>query len=158
MPAPPAAYASFWRRLLAYAVDYAVLTAAIFVLAVAVGVVLGLALLAQGRQMSASDPRVVLPLDAIAIAITWGYYTLLESSTWQATLGKRLLHMRVTDEAGRRISWGRANGRYFGKILSSLGLGIGYLWIAFSARHQGWHDVLAHTLVVRTDGPAARTE
>ena len=55
----------------------------------------------------------------------------------------------VTDEAGNRISFGRATGRYFGKLLSSLILSIGYLMIAFTQKKQGLHDILASTLVVK---------
>jgi uncharacterized RDD family membrane protein YckC len=59
------------------------------------------------------------------------------------------LGIRVTDLDGGRISFGRATGRYFGKILSGLILGIGFLMAAFTERKQALHDLLAGTLVVR---------
>ena len=55
----------------------------------------------------------------------------------------------VTDEAGNRISFGKATGRHFGKILSALILYIGYIMIAFTGKKQGLHDILAGTLVVK---------
>jgi uncharacterized RDD family membrane protein YckC len=76
------------------------------------------------------------------------YYSLLESSSWQGTLGKKLLGMRVTDLNGNRISFGRATGRYFGKILSGMICFIGFVMVAFTEKRQGLHDMLAGTLVV----------
>ena len=73
----------------------------------------------------------------------------MEASSKQGTLGKMVLGIIVTDEAGNRISFGRATGRYFGKILSSLILLIGYIMIAFTKKKQGLHDLLASTLVVK---------
>ena len=78
--------------------------------------------------------------------IRWIYYAMMESSSKQATLGKQLLGLRVTDLAGRRISFGRASGRYFGKYL----LGIfGYIWMAFTDKKQALHDWIANTVVIR---------
>jgi len=83
------------------------------------------------------------------VILTWLYYTLSESSGSQATLGKKALGLVVTDEAGHRISFGRANGRYFGKIISGLLLCIGYLMAAFTDRKQALHDIMAGTLVLK---------
>jgi len=76
------------------------------------------------------------------------YFALMESSPYQATLGKMALGIKVTDYAGRRISFARAVGRYLGKIISSIILGIGYLLAGFSAKKQALHDMIAGTLVV----------
>ena len=82
------------------------------------------------------------------LVVNWLYYTLLESSEWQATLGKRALSMSVTDLNGNRISWGRANGRYWGKIISALILFIGFIMAAFTDKKQALHDKMAGTLVL----------
>jgi uncharacterized RDD family membrane protein YckC len=81
--------------------------------------------------------------------LSWLYAATMESSPWQATLGKKALGLMVTDIQGQRISFGRATGRHFGKILSGVILGIGFLAIAFTSKKQGWHDDLADTLVLR---------
>ena len=81
---------------------------------------------------------------------SWLYSALLESSSYQATLGKMILGMKVTDLAGNRISFERATGRHFAKILSAMILGIGFLMVAFTERKQGLHDILAGTLVRRS--------
>jgi len=94
----------------------------------------------------------------------WLYYAIMESSKPQATIGKMALGTKVTTLGGERIGFGRASGRYFGKIVSGLTLGIGYLMAAFTERRQALHDKMANTLVVRaplsaaeiaTAGPAA---
>jgi len=81
--------------------------------------------------------------------LSWIYYASLESSAWQATLGKKILGLKVTDLAGNRISFGRASGRFFGKILSGMILGIGFLMAGFTERKQALHDILAGCLVLR---------
>jgi uncharacterized RDD family membrane protein YckC len=65
-----------------------------------------------------------------------------------ATIGKMALGIKVTDLNGERITFGRATGRYFGKILSGLTLCIGYIIAGFSQQKQALHDILAKTLVV----------
>jgi uncharacterized RDD family membrane protein YckC len=77
------------------------------------------------------------------------YHALLESSPWQATIGKRAMGIRVTDEAGARISLARAAGRHCARLLCELTLLLGYLMILVSERGQGLHDRVAGTLVVR---------
>ena len=79
----------------------------------------------------------------------WLYYAYMESSEYQATLGKMLLGLKVTDLKGRRISFLRATGRHFGKILSGLILGIGFFMIAFTKKNQGLHDIITECLVLK---------
>lgn len=79
----------------------------------------------------------------------WIYYALMESSGWQATLGKKVLGLKVTDLAGNRISFARASGRFFGKILSGMLLLVGFMMAGFTERKQALHDILAGCLVLR---------
>jgi uncharacterized RDD family membrane protein YckC len=74
----------------------------------------------------------------------------MESSSRQATVGKMTLGLKVTDLAGRRISFARASGRYFAKYVSSMTLLIGYIMAGFTERKQALHDIIAGTLVIRT--------
>jgi uncharacterized RDD family membrane protein YckC len=78
------------------------------------------------------------------------YFSLLESSSKQATLGKRLLHIKVSDLAGQRISVRRALARNLAKVLTFLTYGAGLLWLPFTRGRQTLHDRLANTLVIRT--------
>lgn len=81
------------------------------------------------------------------IVVGWLYEALMTSSSWQATLGKRMLNLKVTDDAGNRLSFMHATGRHFAKYVSNLTLGIGYIMAAFTDRKRALHDMLAGTLV-----------
>ena len=81
--------------------------------------------------------------------IWWVYTAGLISSSLQATLGKKILGLKVVDLNGNRISFGKATGRFLASILSGLILGIGYLMVAFNPKKQGLHDQIAGTYVVK---------
>jgi uncharacterized RDD family membrane protein YckC len=81
--------------------------------------------------------------------IFWLYFAWMESTVWQATCGKRLVGLRVTNLSGARVSFRRAAGRNFGRVLSSI-LGIGYLVMFFTKRKQTLHDLMASCMVLRT--------
>ncbi len=85
----------------------------------------------------------------IGIILMWLYFTAFEASSKQATPGKMALGIIVTDLEGTRISFARANGRYWSKIISALTLGIGFIMIGFTERKQGLHDIIAGTLVLK---------
>jgi uncharacterized RDD family membrane protein YckC len=126
MPSVPV-YAGFWLRFVAWLIDVpilAVMSTVIAVLTLGIGSLFG-------------------------IIIGWLYHALMESSSNQASLGKMALGLKVTDLNGNRISFGRATGRSFGRLLSGLILGVGFLMIAFTEKKQGLHDMIAGTLVVK---------
>lgn len=77
------------------------------------------------------------------------YYAFMESSKYQATLGKMVLGLRVVGHTGQKIDFSKALLRNLSKILSALILGIGYIMIIFDSRKQGLHDKIADTFVVR---------
>src|SRR5262249_1194264 len=97
-------------------------------------------------------PGIFVIFISVKLFLAFPYFTLMESSHWQATLGKRLMGIRVTDMNGARISFGRATGRYFLKSVSSFEFMLGYL-VSFSDQRQSWHDYMAGTLVVRRGIP-----
>jgi uncharacterized RDD family membrane protein YckC len=142
-PAGTLGYAGFWRRAVAFVIDSVVL----MVIGFPLGLIPAVAVLTE------DDPAAFIGKLAAAIVtrglLSWLYFALMESSGWQATLGKRALGLRVTDSTGARIHFGRATGRFFGKMLSGALLGLGFVMAAFTARRQALHDLLAGTLVVR---------
>lgn len=85
-----------------------------------------------------------------SLVIHWLYEALMTSSSWQATVGKKILNLKVTDDAGNRLTFLHATGRHFAKYVSNLTLGIGYIMIAFTDRKRGLHDMIAGTLVRKT--------
>jgi uncharacterized RDD family membrane protein YckC len=146
--APPAgytAYAGFWLRAGAYIID---------------SLLLSMVLLLIWSPMLAHmeiDPKKLMvdpKLAAAGIALSWIYYATLESSKWQATLGKRAFRLKVTDMEGRRISFGRASLRQLSKLISGLLFYVGYVMAGFTPRKQGLHDMIAGCLVVRAEPTA----
>jgi len=79
----------------------------------------------------------------------WFYVAGLESSPSQATVGKRWMGLKVTDEYGERLGFLRATGRYAAKYLSALPCFLGFIMALFSSRNMALHDRLADTRVVR---------
>ena len=88
-------------------------------------------------------------LELVAVVVTWLYFALMESSARGATVGKLILGLRVVDDQGARISFLRATGRFFAKIISGIILLIGYIMAAFTDRKRALHDIIAGTLVVK---------
>jgi uncharacterized RDD family membrane protein YckC len=146
----PVAYAGFWLRFVAYIID------AIILGIVGVGAFFPLfranihAFTSQNPwEVYTSSSRPLFAIRLLALMLSWIYYASMESSSWQATVGKKILGLKVTDLAGNRISFARASGRFFGKILSGMILGIGFLMAGFTQRKQALHDILAGCLVLR---------
>ena len=77
------------------------------------------------------------------------YFSLMESSKSQATVGKIALGLKVTDADGNKLDFGKALLRNLGKIVSSMILGIGYIMAGFTEKKQALHDMIASTLVVK---------
>ncbi|MBX9695642.1 MAG: RDD family protein [Cyanobacteria bacterium] len=145
--------AGFWLRAVAFLID--AITAFIVYLFVCFSTgALGATLFGQEAVVSSAQNIAF----ALQFIVPWLYFAIMESSEMQATLGKRALGLKVTDINGNRLSFARATGRHFGKVLSALMLGIGFLMIAFTPRRQGLHDVIADTSVVKlVEVPVART-
>ena len=85
----------------------------------------------------------------VYMALGLAYGALLESSEKQATFGKQMMGIKVTDVDGRRIDVTKAVIRQVGKYVSGLILCIGYIMAFFTAKKQALHDLLAGTLVVK---------
>jgi len=152
---PAVAYAGFWLRVVAFIIDALVLyfVGVIVTLPFAASMGMGMRGMINGRPPNIEGMlpliHAMIRLTLIRTVLNWLYYALLESSAWQATLGKKALGLEVTDLDGNRISFGRATGRFFAKIISSIILGIGYIMAGFTEKKQALHDILAGTLVIR---------
>jgi uncharacterized RDD family membrane protein YckC len=149
-PPPPAvAYAGFWIRFVAWFIDAVIL----YVIAMGTNALMRLAAGIPVMPIWSSSRGATFASGCaelcVSVIVGWLYKSLSESSAVQATPGKRALRLRVTDMAGRRISFARATGRTFAKILSVLTLGVGYVMAGFTARHQALHDLIAETVVLR---------
>ena len=98
--------------------------------------------------MSDDFPGVFIIFVSIKLLIAYPYFALMESGRWQGTIGKQVMQIKVTDLKGNPITFARATGRYFLKIISSVEFMLGYL-ISFSDQRQTIHDYLSQVLVVR---------
>jgi uncharacterized RDD family membrane protein YckC len=121
-------YGGFWVRVIASIID-----------GIIVGIVVGILTLTTDDAAR----------NSVSTIVGWLYFALMESWARQATFGKSLMNLAVTDEQGQRISFLRATGRHFAKIISAIILFIGFIMVAFDSRKQGLHDKLASTLVVQ---------
>jgi len=154
-PAFPAPFtpgpAGFWIRLLAYWVDRLVLGAAslVVVLPMAIGFAAAGAISREGRPAEVVAIGLASAVALVAFVGTWLYFALMESSSRQATLGKMLLGLAVSDPSGGRIGFGRATGRFFAKLVSALTLEVGFVMAAFTKRKRALHDFMAGTVVER---------
>jgi uncharacterized RDD family membrane protein YckC len=144
------AYAGFWLRALAVFIDSLVLIIpSMLLLGLAVGF-LGLELPPPDAPAGALPPmRIFLPMELLLVIVQWLYFALMESSSWQGTLGKRALGLGVSDLQGRRVSFGRASGRFWGKFVSGMTFMVGYVMAGFTEKKQALHDILAGCLVVK---------
>jgi len=156
--APSVEYGGFWLRFLAFLIDGAVLGLGIFVVAIPLIFLTGL-----GTYLSQIHPEeeagdagfwlimgVIFLFATVSLAVTWLYHAWMESSEWQATVGKKALGLVVTDMEGRRVSFGRATGRHFGKIVTNLiPAFVGYIMAGFTAQKQALHDMISGCLILR---------
>lgn len=143
-------YGGFWWRVLAYLIDAIILSIGYWLVALVFGFNGWLFLGADYKYWAAAGVTLVVIYNVLTFIAPWLYYALMESSKFQGTIGKWALKMRVADEEGKQITFARATGRYFAKILSSLTLGIGYIMVAFTERKQGLHDILARTIILKS--------
>jgi uncharacterized RDD family membrane protein YckC len=158
-PAPPPMYIAptgtgrfggFWIRVVAALIDAIAVGIVTGPISLLIGVIAGLAGHAVAIPKPGVDLASFLITGSFSTLANWLYASLLESSSYQATLGKMALGLKVTDLEGHRISFARATGRHFAKILSGLLLCVGFIMVGFTRYKQGLHDMIAGTLVIRT--------
>jgi len=159
LPTPARVYAGFWLRLVAHLIDGLITSLVVMALLVPIALLTGLGGALRGFHPDREpDPAMIFAfvssistLILIGVLGAWLYYAYCESSEWQATPGKKVLNLVVTDLNGNRISFGRASGRFFAKMISGLiPLGIGYIMAGFTEKKQALHDMIASCLVLRS--------
>lgn len=125
-------YAGFWIRTGAYLIDTIIIYAVNFVI---------------GYGLSDLLYEVPALITVIGLGVGICYFAFMESSQYQATLGKMAVGIKVGDQDGDQIGIANAIGRYFGKMISGLLLGIGFMMVGWDEKCQGIHDNLANTYV-----------
>jgi len=151
-------YAGFWLRFLAFLIDNVVMGLGFGLILIPIIFLTGL-----GGFIGAIHPNedmndvgifmligVIFLAATVSLVFTWLYHALMESSEWQATVGKKVLGLVVTDMAGQRVSFGRSTGRHFAKIITNMVPAfIGYIMAGVTERKQALHDMMAGCLVLR---------
>ncbi|MCE0483921.1 MAG: RDD family protein [Methylacidiphilales bacterium] len=155
-------YGGFWLRFAAHLLDSIFLTIPILVVLLVIGLIIVISAslgTSLGNNPSPVVMGVFLPVGILLLefmiflgftVLTWLYYALLESSPQQATYGKRIMGLKVTGMTGERITFARATGRFFAKMMNGLiPFAIGYIMAGLTERKQALHDFVAGTLVIR---------
>jgi len=148
-------YAGFWIRVVARIVD-AVLLGIPFAILFAIFAVAGglFASTSNSNSQSSNGAAAALfggafvLLYLLALAVTFGYWIYFWGKSGE-TIGMRLLHLRVIDaNTGVPIGYGRATIRLLMTFVNTWACYIGWIWVAFDPRKQGWHDKVANSVVV----------
>jgi len=150
-------YAGFWLRVVAFIIDAIVLSVVYLLLIIPIYNFFAPDLVYEsvGRGLAVEEPDIlngwlVLDFSQVILAVTAiGYYTFMEASHHQASLGKMAMDLKVTDAEGGRLTFSRAVLRNISKLLSSLLLMVGHVAAAFTKRKQALHDLIADALVMK---------
>ena len=147
-------YAGFWLRFLAGAVDVALETLGALLLTLAIDFTLQ-----RFGRMFDLDPWDSKVFTGGAFILIWAvgswlYCAFAESSSWRATVGKRLLGLQVTTTDGERLSFGQATARHLMKFLSLFCGALGFLMSLWTKRHQALHDMPCDAVVIREPQPS----
>jgi len=133
-------YVGFWARAGAEIIDLLLLSA----------ITLPLLTFYYGDSYWSGEEFIKGPLDFLLSYFLPAVITVVFWVLKQATPGKMAVSAKILDaRTGSAPSTGQCIGRYLAYVLSSLPLGLGFIWIAFDSRKQGWHDKLAGTVVIR---------
>ena len=134
-------YVGFWPRVGAYVVD------SILMMAIIMPLIFVMAGSLDQFAMESQTPSVgfMIVIYVLPIALILGFWMIKGS-----TPGKMIFKTKIVDaKTGGHPSKLQFIGRYLGYIISSIPLCLGFLWIAWDKRKQGWHDKMSGTVVVR---------
>lgn len=155
-------YASFGQRLVAIIIDSIIIWLLQMFIIVPLLAAIGIGAAGGMSTMDMEDPEQVGGMVAVimamagtyfivAMAVQILYFTFMESSKTQATIGKLAMGIKVTDLNGNKLDFGKAFVRNLCRLLSNLTFLIGYIIAAFTEKKQALHDIIAGTLVVKKD-------
>lgn len=154
MPQSSTQYASFGRRFLAYVVDWGIISLIGIVIQSMLGLnsfsaVMHTQSLEELQQLQATT-RSSLPT-LISLALGLAYFLIFWVNYDGATPGKRLMAIKITKDDSFNLTYPIAFIRYIGIFISTISLGLGYLWVVWDKKKQAWHDKIAKTIVVKTE-------
>ena len=153
-------FAGFWLRFVAYIIDTVIIYAMQSFIFLPVFGLLGISFASRAEEFeNMSEAEAIGAMGAMAAVssavfllsavIALLYWTIMESSKYQATVGKLALGLKVTDMDGKSLDFVKALVRNLCKILSGMIMCVGYIMAGFTEKKQGLHDIIANTLVVK---------
>lgn len=137
------AVVGFGRRLAASLLDGLLLGFLTFIVVTVIALVILLIDIFRPDQIIPFDKFIIVVAAIFSLVYYVGYW-----STSGQTLGKTMLGLKVVDRTGSPLSTGQAVLRYLGYLISAAIFSLGFVWIAFDQKRQGWHDKIAGTYVV----------
>jgi uncharacterized RDD family membrane protein YckC len=151
-------YAGFTSRMVAYAIDSVVAIAGISIMWWLINATVEMLRVREvidilGWNASLgflTDPRGEIAWRGVALVVGVGFYHIFFLTLANRTIGKAVMGLQVVPLRGGRIGIVRATLRYLGYIVSIIPIFLGFIWILFSRKRQGWHDKIAGTCVVYT--------
>ena len=148
------AFGGFWRRSIAYIIDGFIVSIVLIVVSVVGSVAYFSGAMSGDSSVIIAQLTDPIQLSSLTVwiwlltfAVNIAYFTYFHGSTGR-TPGKMLLGLQVVSVTGAPISFGTAFLRSVGYLVSGIVFCLGYLWIAFDRRKQGWHDKIAGTVVI----------
>jgi uncharacterized RDD family membrane protein YckC len=153
-------YAGFWLRFVALIIDVIIIGCVQTFIIVPILAAIGIGAAGTMSGMDMDDPEQAVGMIGavmammstvwlISLGIQIIYYTVMESSKSQATVGKLALGLKVTDAEGNKLDFTKALIRNLCKIISNVTFLIGYIMAGFTEKKQALHDIIASTLVVK---------
>jgi len=140
-------YAGFWIRAVAFFFDFLIL-----VLIFAIFITIDTPAFVASPFPTEFSLKQVPQFTGLGILVLyllmWVYFAAFEASAWQATPGKRILKIYVTDLNGHRLTIARAALRNIARMISGILL-VGYILAGFTEKKQALHDIIASCLVMR---------
>ena len=153
-------YAGFWLRFVAVIIDYIIVYVLQSFVFVPVLGLMGISFASKIDNMESMSDAEKMGMIGSIIAVGGAtallmqiiailYWTLMESSKYQATVGKLALGLKVTDLDGNSLDFVKSLIRNICKIISQMIVFIGFIMAGFTEKKQGLHDIIAGTLVVK---------
>ena len=133
-------YAGFWRRAGAVLIDTII---AMIIMVPLIYVFYGEFFAAD--DLSSLDAKGLFIENIIPIVLTVFFWTVFKATPGKMAVGCEIVNAKT----GEKLGIGRSIVRYLGYFISTLPLGLGFLWVVFNKRKRGWHDLIAGTVVIR---------
>jgi uncharacterized RDD family membrane protein YckC len=143
-------YASFFSRLLAYFIDMFSICFFIYFIAFILGYDVTDFYISGEEEVWSYRFFMHSPSWNYWAFLTWLVYSIImDRSKYQATHGKLLMKLKVSNDSGHRISLQQSLMRNLFKIISMFPFALGFIWIILNKQNKGWHDIVANTLVLK---------